>query len=157
MRAPFPLALAALLLAAPHSADSAPELPGWLAGCWRLSRGATVVDEQWLPPLGGMMLGAGRTVRNGSVQEYEFLLIRLTPGGASYEAHPSGQEPATFTSTGSPDADEIVFENPAHDFPQRVGYRRVGGDSVVAWIEGKAGSAKRRIEFPYGRVSCTAP
>lgn len=48
----------------------------------------------------------------------------------------------------------VVFENAEHDFPQRIGYRRVGGDSLVAWIEGTAGGKARRVEFPYRRAAC---
>jgi hypothetical protein len=109
-----------------------------------------VIDEQWLSPLGGMM-GAGRTVKNGAVLEYEFTIIR---SGATYEARPSGQGTAIFTSSAPPAGNQVVFENPAHDFPQRVGYRRVGGDSVVAWIEGNTGSGLKKIEFPYARAAC---
>ena len=136
----------------PRGAGSEPL--SWLAGCWHLERGSTVIDEQWLSPLGGMMLGAGRTVKNGAVLEYEFTIIRITPAGATYEARPSGQGTAIFTSNAPPAGNEVVFENPAHDFPQRVGYRRVGGDSVVAWIEGNTGSGLKKIEFPYARAAC---
>ena len=47
-----------------------------------------------------------------------------------------------------------MFENAAHDFPQRVGYRVAGGDSLLAWIEGTRDGQVRRIEFPYRRVAC---
>ena len=50
--------------------------------------------------------------------------------------------------------DSVVFEAPEHDFPQRVGYRRVGSDSVLAWVEGTMKGKTRRIEFPYRRVQC---
>ncbi|MGH2610654.1 MAG: DUF6265 family protein, partial [Tepidiformaceae bacterium] len=30
----------------------------WLAGCWELRRGARVTLEMWMPPAGGLMLGA---------------------------------------------------------------------------------------------------
>jgi hypothetical protein len=46
----------------------------------------------------------------------------------------------------------IVFENLAHDFPQRVGYQLVGPDSLMAWIEGPRNGKMKRIEFPYQRV-----
>jgi hypothetical protein len=46
-----------------------------------------------------------------------------------------------------------VFENPQHDFPQRVGYRR-DGDTMLAWVEGMASGKPRRVEFPYRRVAC---
>ena len=157
MRAVSVLLLSLLPLSGPTPHPPGPEPLSWLAGCWHLERGSTVIDEQWLTPLGGMLLGAGRTVKNGAVLEYEFTIIRVTRTGATYEAHPSGQEAATFTSSTPPTGDQVVFENPAHDFPQRVGYRRVSGDSVIAWIEGNTGSGLKKIEFPYARRVCTAP
>lgn len=150
------LALVALLpLSVAGPADRSEPLE-WLAGCWQLTRGASVIEEHWLRPAGGMMLGTGRTLRAGRVTEFEFVVLRYSPTGATYEAHPSGQETATFTTTGAPDGERIVFENPAHDFPQRVGYRRVSRDSMVAWIEGTAGGATKTIEFPYTRARCEA-
>ena len=70
----------------------------------------------------------------------------------AYEARPSGQEPATFLSTRISES-ELVFENPAHDFPQEVGYRRAG-EGLLAWIRGTRDGKDRRIEFPYTRARC---
>ena len=50
--------------------------------------------------------------------------------------------------------DSVVFENKEHDFPQRVGYRRLGADSVLAWIDGTSNGKAQRFEFPYRRVPC---
>jgi hypothetical protein len=50
--------------------------------------------------------------------------------------------------------DRVVFEAPEHDYPQIVGYRRSGPDSVTAWIDGRQGGKRQRIEFPYRRVAC---
>ena len=47
-----------------------------------------------------------------------------------------------------------MFEAPEHDFPQRVGYRRAGADSLLAWVEETTNGKLRRIEFPYRRVQC---
>jgi hypothetical protein len=58
-----------------------------------------------------------------------------------------------FTAT-SAGADSVVFAAPEHDFPQVVGYRRAGADSVVAWISGTSEGKVQRIEFPYRRVPC---
>ena len=46
-----------------------------------------------------------------------------------------------------------MFANAAHDFPQRIGYRR-RGDRLDAWIEGTVDGRARRVEFPYVRVAC---
>jgi len=128
------------------------EQVAWLQGCWQMDAGARVVEEQWMAPRGGVMLGMGRTVRDGKLVEYESVVLREQDGRIAYEAHPSGQPPAVFTSQTIGES-SVVFENPAHDFPQRVGYTR-DGDSLLAWIEGTANGKSRRVDFPYRRVAC---
>jgi hypothetical protein len=125
---------------------------GWLQGCWQMNAGDRVVEEQWMAPRGGVMLSTGRTVRGTTLVEYEWVLLREKDGTLEYEAHPSGQASAVFTAKSTTES-EVVFENLAHDFPQRVGYRR-SGDSLLAWIEGNAGGKVRRVEFPYRRAAC---
>jgi hypothetical protein len=126
----------------------------WLAGCWQAQSPGRLVEEHWLEPRGSSMIGVGRTVRADTLLEYELLIIREEAGGEmTYEAHPSGQPTATFTARTFTDS-SIVFENSAHDFPQRVGYQRRGADSLVAWIEGKRNGKTRKVEFPYARVHC---
>ena len=107
-------------------------------------------------PRGRTMLGVSRTVRNDSLLEYEVVVLRVRGDQLAYEAHPSGQETATFLSVEITDS-AVVFANPEHDFPQRVGYRRLGGDSVVAWIDGSVSGQTRRVDFPYRRVGCGGP
>ena len=101
----------------------------------------------------GTMLGMGRTVNARGLGDYELTLIKEDAGRLLFEAHPKGQPPATFAARAAT-ADSVVFEAPEHDFPQRVGYRRVGADSVLAWVEGTMNGKLRRIEFPYARVPC---
>jgi hypothetical protein len=57
-----------------------------------------------------------------------------------------------FTSA-SVSESTVIFENPTHDYPQRVGYQR-DGDSLLAWIDGTANGKSRRVDFPYRRVAC---
>jgi hypothetical protein len=47
----------------------------------------------------------------------------------------------------------VVFENPQHDFPQKIGYQRVSPDALLAWIEGTDKRETRRIES-YRRATC---
>lgn len=126
----------------------------WLQGCWRLNVNGQTVDEQWMAPDGGAMLGTSRTVKAGRLVEYEFVLLRERDGALVYEAHPSGQAGGEFPLK-SVDDDSVTFENPAHDFPQRIGYRRQG-DRLNAWIEGTLDGRSQRAEFPYARVACPA-
>jgi hypothetical protein len=101
-------------------------------------------------PGGGVMLGLGRTVRDGKLREYEFVRIVEADGSLAYMAEPSGQAKATFPLK-SLTADEAVFENPTHDFPQRVIYRRLGADAVTGRIEGQIGGQAKSVDFPYKR------
>jgi hypothetical protein len=34
---------------------------GWIAGCWQHSAGARLIEEQWMRPRAGLMLGVSRT------------------------------------------------------------------------------------------------
>ncbi|HET9694627.1 MAG TPA: DUF6265 family protein [Steroidobacteraceae bacterium] len=138
------------------AADSGVESLGWLAGCWSRTDAEPGSGEQWTAPGGGTMLGVSRTVRNGRTIEYEFVVIRaLADGTLVYQAHPSGQASAEFRLLRLVGR-EVVFENAAHDFPQRVGYRLGDDGTLTAWIEGSRGGSVKRIPFPMRRVSCEA-
>ena len=141
-----------LLTALAANATAAIEQVAWMQGCWQMDAGPRVVEEQWMAPRGGVMLGMGRTVRDGKLVEYESVMLREQDGKLAYEAHPSGQPSAVFMSS-TIEESTVIFENPAHDFPQRVGYKR-DGDSLLAWIDGAVNGKSRRVEFPYHRAAC---
>jgi hypothetical protein len=124
----------------------------WIAGCWDSTRNGRHVAEHWMPPEGGTMMGVSRTTAGEKTTEWEFLIIRQGARGLEYVAKPSGQPEGTFTATRATQ-NEVVFENPAHDFPKRIAYKR-DGDSLTAWIEGPMGGQNRRIEFPYKKSAC---
>ena len=126
----------------------------WLGGCLEMRKGDLVVEEHRMRARGGSMLGMSRTTSSKGLVEYELTLIREQDGTLRYEAHPSGQPVAVFTAV-AVTADSVVFSAPEHDYPQTIGYRRAGADSVVAWIDGTSRGQKRRVDFPYRRVACT--
>jgi hypothetical protein len=125
----------------------------WLAGCFEMKKGSVVIEEHRMAARAGTMLGMSRTTSETGLVEYELTLLREWDGTLVYEAHPSGQPAAAFPATVMA-ADSIIFTDPAHDYPQTIGYRRVGPDSVIAWIDGVSRGKQRRIEFPYRRVAC---
>jgi hypothetical protein len=128
----------------------------WMAGCWERKANNLVVTEQWSFPRAKMMLGVGQTTRGDSTIEYEHTRIFERNGMLVYSAQPSGQAPAEFVAD-SVSGSSIIFSNPAHDFPQRVIYRRLGPDSLLGRVEGQRDGQTRGVNFPYRRVSCTKP
>ncbi len=130
----------------------------WLAGCWAQQGREAGSAEQWMAPAGGAMLGMARIVKNGRVAEFEFLQIRAdAEGRLSYIAQPQGRPPTEFKLLRQKDGEgaEVAFENPTHDFPQRVIYRQVAPDRLVARIEGTLKNGKERgIDFAMQRTAC---
>jgi hypothetical protein len=127
----------------------------WLAGCWQADGGEAGSIEQWMAPAGGAMLGMSRTVRRGRMVTHEFMQIReaAAGGGIEFHAQPAGQQPATFAAKKVADG-EVVFENPGHDFPQRVAYVADGAGRLQARIEGLQQGRERVVRFPMARVPC---
>jgi len=148
----FAVALAtALVTAAAAQTPGAPiDRLAWLAGCWVQTRPNGLAEEHWMKPSGGTMLGMSRTVRGDRTTEFEFLQIREVAGKLAYVAKPSGQPEGTFPMKTMSEA-EIVFEDLAHDFPQRVIYRKNADGSVTARTEGTMNGQLRGVDFPFQR------
>ncbi|MBM0107692.1 hypothetical protein JM946_23355 [Steroidobacter sp. S1-65] len=126
----------------------------WLAGCWQAEWGEAGTGEHWLPPAGGTMLGVSRTVKNGKTVEFEFMQLRVnTQGKLVYIALPSGQKETTFVASAVGDR-SVTFENPQHDFPQKVTYQLQSDDQLIARIEGTRNGALRGFDFEMKRVAC---
>lgn len=143
-------------VAAPATPAAALQRLAWLAGCWSSERGEPGTGEQWMPLAGGTLLGVSRTVKNGRTVETEFMQIRTTTENrVVYIAEPGGQKKVAFELLRQ-DEREVVFENLAHDFPQRVIYRRGEGGRLAARIEGLRDGTLRGVDFPLRRESCDA-
>ena len=123
----------------------------WLQGRWEMDIPGGTIEEVWLAPRGASMIGVSRTVRADTLVGFETIVVREAEDGLTLEARPSTQPPGTFPSVTVNDS-LVVFENPAHDFPQRITYRRVGADSLSAWIEGTYGGEEARMDFGYRRA-----
>lgn len=127
----------------------------WLAGCWERTSVGGSLEEQWMAPRGGMMLGMNRMVRDGRAVAHEALRIEERQGALVYVADPSGQTRTEFTSVEVTDT-SAVWENPEHDFPQRIVYRKGRPDSLFARAEAEREGAMRGVDFRLGRVACPA-
>lgn len=122
----------------------------WMAGSWVQDRAGASVRETWLEPRDGVMAGLSQTNRPGKPAFVEFMKISAEPDGATFTAVTPGQPPTPFVRLPGPD-NEAVFENKAHDFPQRVIYRRCGVD-LCARIEGIVGGKLQFQDWRYTRV-----
>jgi hypothetical protein len=125
----------------------------WMVGCWERTTRTGKGVELWSAPQGGMMMGVAYAVTDTSVREGEQLRMWVSGDTLVYEAHPSSQARTLYKTT-VPVSGEVTFENPQHDFPQRIVYRRVGTDSLIARIEGDRANRMRPITYPFKRGEC---
>jgi hypothetical protein len=86
----------------------------WISGPWCVAYGEERIEEYWLSPAGGVLLGVARTLKGGKLSSFEYLRIVNEGGVPAYVAQPNGNAPTTFRRTaGGPNW--VRFENPAHD------------------------------------------
>lgn len=127
---------------------------GWLHGCWVSNRDGAEITEQWMKPAGRTMLGMSRTISNAKTVEFEFIQIRQDEKSEiHFIAKPSGQKEASFKMV-SAGKYEITFENPKHDFPQRITYRLEADGTLAARIEGTSKGKTKAVDFRMKKVSC---
>lgn len=108
----------------------------FMSGSWSLTRGDSVVEEHWTGPRGGTLFGVGRTLRGDRTLAFEFLRIEGRRDGIYYVASPAGRAATPFKLRQFA-KDRVVFENRAHDFPQRITYWREG-ERLCAEVSGTA-------------------
>jgi hypothetical protein len=126
----------------------------WLAGRWRTESGpmraggARWTEEIWTDGATGAMLGISRSQQGFGRFSFEFMRIAPGEGGRlAFHGSPEGA-PAVAFPLASVDAMSVTFENPGHDYPQRIVYRREG-DRLVATISMADGS--RPVSWTFAR------
>jgi hypothetical protein len=147
-------------VAAPTRAEDVCALPtsaniniaslSWLAGNWIENGKTRTVRERWAGPYGGVLLGFGVTTQGDAAKSFEFFRIAKTPTGLSYFASPNAAAPTEFKAI-EVCADKVVFENRAHDFPQRVIYAKGANGTLNARIEGMIAGKLKGEDWHYKR------
>ena len=82
--------------------------------------------------------------------EFEYLRIEHRADGIYYVAHPKARCPGTDFKLTRASATEAVFENPEHDFPKRIIYRKGEADSMTASVDG--GEGTKAVSYAYRRM-----
>jgi hypothetical protein len=123
----------------------------WMAGSWAGETGGVAMEEHWTAPRGGMMLGMHRDVQDGRAVFFEFLRIEARGDDLVYLAQPRGRPETPFTAVEVSES-RVVFENKAHDFPQRVLYWTTKDGLLHARVEGPKGGKVVGEEWSWKRV-----
>jgi len=120
----------------------------WIAGDWQTDpSGRAVSEEHWTRPAGGSMIGVSRTLVGDRTVSFEFLRIEVRGESIFYVASPKGRCPATDFKLTRVSGQEAVFENPEHDFPKRIIYRKNSEGGLTAIVDGGEGTKSEKFDF----------
>ncbi|MES2058647.1 MAG: DUF6265 family protein, partial [Pseudomonadota bacterium] len=115
-------------------------------GCWIMQAGQKWTEECWTSPRAAMMLGSGRSGTGDKLQSWEAnQILPDADGKPVFWASPDGGTRVAFPML-SQGASEIIFANPAHDYPQRIRYWREG-ETLNAEISLADGSRPMRWRY----------
>jgi hypothetical protein len=128
------------------SSEEAPKL-AWIAGTWERTEGDKTTIEHWLPHAGTTMMGVSHTYDSKRTHFFEFMRIATHGGRIAYIVQPGGDPPVLFRAV-TVKEEEAVFENPAHDHPQRIAYVRTekGMTATISLMDGS-----KATEFAFER------
>lgn len=121
----------------------------WISGDWETAPGRMQIDEHWTKVAGASLIGMSRTVAGGRTVFFEYLRIESRGADIFYVAHPKARTPGTDFKLTRLTPQEAVFENPSHDFPKRIIYRKNADGSLTARIEGDGTEKEKPQDFLY--------
>jgi hypothetical protein len=123
-------------------------------GSWEMQTPKGKIVEQWMQNPDKTLSGKSYRINaKGDSVLTETLQIRKVGKETFYCSTVNGQNEGKevcfkLIST----KDQIyVFENPSHDFPQKIVYQNQGKNEMLAWIEGELNGKSRKSEFRYKR------
>lgn len=125
-----------------------------LIGDWvdSTSSDTFLVHESWKAINDSTLDGRGQVMAGKDTVFIELLKLERRGGGLIYSALPGGQATGTWTSFQGTisSGDTLLFENPAHDFPQRIRYQ-LEGPGWHASASGTENGKHRESHFWYVR------
>ena len=112
----------------------------FMAGCWT----GPGTLEMWMKPDGGAVLGAGRTIKDYKVVATEFFSVSETADTVILNVQLRLAEKTTPFRAKEITESSVTFENPEHDYPQRIIYRKQADGSLLGRIEGTQNGKPQR-------------
>jgi hypothetical protein len=109
----------------------------WLIGVRSIEQDQMLIYESWSKTSDELLTGKSYYTENGDTMLLETIEIKQIGGEIYYCPAVSNQndgQAIEFKLT-SKKPNELVFENPEHDFPKKIVYIQEG-NNINAWIEG---------------------
>lgn len=125
-----------------------------LEGTWQMRTGKGVLFETWTKTGPSELHGKSYRVNGSDTVRLETVSLIQDDSGIHYIPVVQNQnqgQPVRFTLI-SAEARRFIFENLDHDYPQRIIYRFISSDSLVARVEGEIKGQLRGSDYRFSRV-----
>jgi len=111
----------------------------WLVGSWEQKLPDGILTETWSKENDSTFKGESYFINLKDTVHFEKIKLHQNVEKLIYSATVVGQnnnKPIDFLMTSAIE-NTFTFENPAHDYPQKIIYKKVSESSFVATISGK--------------------
>ncbi len=125
----------------------------WLLGQWEAKEAETLFSETWQALDDSTLTAFSFMLKGNDTLFSENITLAYRMGKIEYIPVFPGEKPEDAVRFVLIDSTQqvFVFENKSHDFPQRIVYKAISQDSVLAWIEGNEKGKFRKEEFKLAR------
>jgi hypothetical protein len=110
----------------------------WLLGKWENNSADGNLSESWTKVNDSIYDGESYFIKGKDTLHFEKIQMKQKGEDLFYIATVKGQnndKPVTFKHNDTIEK-QLVFENPKHDFPQKIVYSQITKDSIVIQISG---------------------
>lgn len=110
----------------------------WLIGKWENTSPDGVLTENWQKVNDSTFSGSSYFIKGKDTIHQETITLEQKGENLTYNATVKGQnddKAIVFPSTSESDK-QLVFENPKHDFPQKITYTKGTNNTLTAEISG---------------------
>jgi Domain of unknown function (DUF6265) len=123
----------------------------WMTGTWKMNAGSGVIAEHWQIANDSTLTGKSFFIKDGKdTIPQETIELAYRNGDWYYIPTVKNQnnaQPVSFKVTFIKGT-EFISENPAHNFPQRIAYRRIK-NQLFASIEGRRNGKYGKQNFDF--------
>jgi hypothetical protein len=127
------------------------EKMSWLVGEWENKMPEGVLTETWTKSNDSTFIGKTLFINEKDTLHSEEIILIQKGETLLYIPTVKGQnddKPVEFKMTESKTENEFAFENPAHDYPQKIVYKKVSDTKLVATISGKQQGKPSSESYP---------
>ena len=129
------------------------EKMSWLVGEWENKMPEGNLTETWIKANDSTFTGKTLFIKEKDTIHNEEIVLSQKGETLYYTPTVIGQnndEPIEFKMTNSTEK-EFVFENPKHDYPQKIVYKKLNSTNLVATISGKQQGKPSSESYPMSK------